>query len=169
MACQETTPLYFDTLEPPEKIVHNELSEAMEELSESDTDQLCWEVRFYARRNGRVHGDAIELRYAGDFEKLLQVLAEDEASLEHILPNDELKDIKHHRRAVMRYRQRWFMIKAVDADGKNTWIKNADAMKWSKRLEYAAKGRISNKEDVIDLIRKNVNTASKPSRKLMER
>ena len=32
-------------------------------------------------------------------------------------------------------------------------------MKWSKRLEYAAKGQISNKEDVIDLIRKNVNTA----------
>ncbi len=106
-----------------------------------------------------MHGDATELRYAGDFEGLLQVLTEDEASLEHILPNDGLRDIKHHRRAIIRYRQQWFVIKAVDADGKNTWIKNADAMKWSKRLEYAAKGEISNKEDVIDLIRKIVNTA----------
>lgn len=77
------------------------------------------------------------------------MLAEDEATLEHILPDDELRDIKHHRRAIMKYRQRWFTIKAVDADGKNTWIKNADAMKWSKRFEYAAKGQISNKTSSI--------------------
>ncbi len=135
------------------------LAKTLHAYSERNEETKFWEIRFYARHNGRVYGDATELRYAEDFEELLQVLAEDEASLEHILPDDELRDIKHHRRAIMRYRQRWFTIKAVDADGKNTWIKNADAMKWSKRLEYAAKGQISNKEDVIDLIRKKVNTA----------
>ena len=130
----------------------------MKAVNENDPEQMFWEIRFYARRNGRVHGDAIELRYAGDFKKLLKVLEDDEASLEHILPEEEKRDIHRHRRAIMRYRVRWFEVEAMDAEGKITWIQNAEALSWSKRVGTEGKGRMSKKEDPNDLIRKKVNT-----------
>ena len=124
---------------PPAQIVRQELLEAMMVIGENDQDQMLWEIRFYARRNGRLHGDAIELRHSGDFDTLSKVLDEDAKSLEEILPDEEKLDIQHHKRAIVRYRMRWFDFKEVDPNGKLVWIPNASALKWKERIEKEAR------------------------------
>lgn len=65
----------------------------MEVVGETVQDQMFWEIRHYTRGNGHLHGDATEPRYAGDFRRLLQVLDEDDANLQHVLSESEKKDI----------------------------------------------------------------------------